>query len=39
MTLHHHPFGTGHAYLTGVDDRVPRRPLRGEPFSVHARTS
>ncbi len=39
MTLHHHPFGTGHAYLIGMDDRVPHRPLRGEPFALHVRTS
>jgi alpha-glucosidase (family GH31 glycosyl hydrolase) len=36
--IHHRPEGRGHAYLTEPDQRVPLRPLQGEPFELRATT-
>jgi 1,3-alpha-isomaltosidase len=36
--IRHRPEGRGHAYLTEPDQRVPLRPLQGEPFELRAST-
>ncbi len=36
--IRHRPEGRGHAYLTEPDQRVPLRPLDGEPFELRATT-
>ncbi len=36
--IRHHPEGRGHAYLIEPDQRVPLRPLAGEPFELRATT-
>lgn len=32
--IRHHPFGSGHPYQITEDQRVPPRPLAGEPFEL-----
>lgn len=36
--IHHRPEGRGHRYLVEPDQRVPLRPLEGEPFEVRVTT-
>lgn len=32
--LSHRPFGTGHPYRHDLDQRVPARPIAGEPYEI-----
>ena len=34
--IRHRPFGLGHPYLVEVDQRVPPRPIAGEPIELRA---
>ena len=37
--IRHRPFGRGHAYRIEADQRVPARPIAGEPLELRATTN